>query len=104
MASFAEGDEILRPVIGRIAVPVMDVEIFFSTAEPAPVPIPSQNDFPELFPFFQTVFIPYGDGHGMTVAEENTPAALSIGTGIAKAPVCIFSGHVPAGWVTSGMK
>jgi hypothetical protein len=51
MAPFAEGDEIVRPVICWVTIPVMDVEILFSAAMPAPVFIPYQNDFPELFPF-----------------------------------------------------
>ena len=63
MTPFAEGDEILRPVIGWVAIPVMNVEILFSATEPAPVFIPYQNDFSELFPFFQAVFVPHGNSH-----------------------------------------
>ncbi len=104
VAPFAEGDEIFRSVIGRVAVPVMDVEIVLSAAEPASVAVPCQNDYPELFPFLQPVFVPHGDGYGMAVAEESPSVALRIGAGIAEAPVGVFTGDVPAGRGASGLE
>lgn len=103
MAPITEGDEIFRPVIGRVAVMVMNVEVILCTAEPASVAVTCQNDLPELFPFLQSVFIPHGYKNGMALAKESASVAFGIGTGIAEAPVGV-SGHVPAGRSASGMK
>jgi hypothetical protein len=92
MALFAEGDEVIRFVIGWVAISVMNVEILFSAAKPALVFIPYQNDFPELFPFFQTVFVPHGNDYQMTLTEKYIFPALSIGAGVAETAVCIFPG------------
>lgn len=59
MAPLAKGNEVLRCIIGAVAVLVVDVEIFFSPTEHALVSVPCQNDFPKFFPFFQAVFVPY---------------------------------------------
>jgi len=54
MALFTEGDKIFCRIISPVPVPVVDVEIFFSTANPAAVVVAFENMFPEFFPFLQS--------------------------------------------------
>jgi len=92
VAPLAEGDEIFRCIIGPVTVPVVDMEIFISAAEHASAAVSCQNDFPELFPFFQPVFVAHRDRHVVALAEEDGTVALCIWTGIAEAPVSVQSG------------
>jgi hypothetical protein len=104
MAALAEGDEILGRIVRPVTVPVVDVEILLSAAEPAPVFVPCQNVFSELFPFLQAVFVPHRDHDIVATAEEGVVVALCIRTGVAETPVGVQSGHVPAGRDTSVLK
>lgn len=104
MAPLAEGDEVFGCIIGPVTVQVMDVEILISATEPASVTVPCQNDFPELFPFLQPIFVPHRDRHIVAPTEEDIAVSLSIWTGVAEAPVAVQPWAVPAGWDASGLK
>ncbi len=50
MADAAERDEVFRVVVRGIAVDVVDVEVFLSTADGTPVPVALEDGVTYLFP------------------------------------------------------
>lgn len=96
MAVFAEGNQVLEPIVGVVAVDVVYVQFLRSSADGAAVPITLKRGLSGVFPPLQAVFVPRRNPYAVEPAEELALRPVGEGAPVAELPKAVPVGIAPA--------
>ncbi len=96
VAVLAEGDEVLGPVVGIVAVDMVDVQLFRPSADDATVPVAFEDGLPGFFPTTESVLVPCRNAHAVEPAEERGFRPVGEGAPVAELPKAVPVGVAPA--------